>query len=153
MHLLADHLVAMIWMNDKYFLDTNILVYTFDRSVPDKKLVANTLVENALTHKEGVISFQVIQEFINVSTKKFDKPLSQQDAQIYLNAVLSPLCKFHSDTNFYSQALQTKQRWRYSWYDSLIITAALNLNCVLLYSEDFQHNQQLDGMTIVNPFL
>ena len=140
-------------MSDNYFLDTNILVYTFDQSTPNKRAVAQSLVEKALTNKNGAISFQVIQEFINVSTKKFDKPLSLQDAQIYFNAVLSPLCRFYPGTNYYSQALQTKQKWRYSWYDSLIITAALNLNCTLLYSEDLQHNQQLDGMTIVNPFL
>ena len=140
-------------MSDKCFLDTNILIYTFDHSTQNKRAVAQSLVEKALTSKNGAISFQVIQEFINVSTKKFDKPLSLQDAQIYLNAVLSPLCRFYPDTNFYSQALQTKQKWRYSWCDSLIITAALNLNCTQLYSEDLQHDQKLDGMTIVNPFL
>ncbi len=137
---------------DKYFLDTNILIYSFDHQAENKKSIAQSLIENALINKNGVISFQVVQEFINVATKKFLTPLSEQDSIIYLNQVLSPLCHLYPNASFYSQAILNKERWRYSWYDSIIITAALNLNCKILYSEDMQHLQKFDGLTIVNPF-
>ena len=139
-------------MNDKYFLDTNVIVYSFDPNIPDKQHAARSLIRNALTG-QGCISYQVAQEFFNLATRKFEIPLSLQDCKIYLNDVLAPLCEIFPSIEFYSQALQIKERWQYSWYDSLIVTAALQANCTILYSEDMHHGHLINQLTITNPFL
>lgn len=140
-------------MSDKYFLDTNIFVYSFDHNEPSKQNVARQLIRSALTQQHGCISFQVIQEFLNVATRRFIKPLALQDCKIYLNDVLAPLCEIFPCIEFYSQALQIADRWQYSFYDSLIITAAIQANCTILYSEDLQHGHVINNLTITNPFV
>ena len=77
----------------------------------------------------------------------------RKQSQIYLNDVLAPLCEIFPSIEFYSQALQIKERWQYSWYDSLIVTAALQANCTILYSEDMHHGHLINQLTITNPFL
>lgn len=139
-------------MNDKFFLDTNVLVYSFDSSAPRKQNVARALIRRALSHQSGCISFQVVQEFLNVATRKFARPLSYQDCNRYLHEVLAPLCQVFPSVDFYSHSLQHADRWKYSLYDSLIITAALQANCRILYSEDLQHGQGIHDLTITNPF-
>ena len=140
-------------MSAKYFLDTNILVYTFDPRDRRKQRVANHLVATALQTQQGVISFQVVQEFLNVATKKFSRPLSYEDAQAYLASVLTPLCSIHSSTALYENALGLAARWQFSFYDSLIVSAAEQAGCDQLISEDLQHKQQIGNMRIVNPFV
>ncbi len=139
-------------MNGKFFLDTNILVYTFDSTSPLKKERAYELVNQAIVGQRGVISFQVVQEFLNVAIRKFARPLSTRDCDAYLDRVLTPLCEVFPDMNFYAKGLELAERYKYSFYDSLIIAAALEAECETLYSEDFQHGQVIRNMTIVDPF-
>ena len=139
-------------MKDKYFLDTNVFVYSFDLSEPVKKSIARDLIQRSLKDNMGCISSQVIQEFLNVATKKFDPPLSCDDSLKYLNAVLAPLCEIYTSIDLYRKTIETSQRWKYSFYDSMIVTAAIQTNCSTLYSEDLQHGQKIEALTIVNPF-
>jgi len=139
-------------MNGKFFLDTNILVYTFDATAPAKQQIARELVSTALTLQQGMISYQVVQEFLNVATRKFSVPLTPADANIYLDKVLTPLCELFPSMSYYSKALGISDRWGFSLYDSLIITAALETGCDTLYTEDLQHGQSIQGLTITNPF-
>lgn len=139
-------------MSVKFFLDTNIVVYTFDAESPRKKRRAQELVEQALRTHEGVVSTQVVQEFLNVATVKFTTPLKFSDAQQYLHDVLAPLCTVFPSIDLFQQALVLQQETRYSFYDSLIIGGALQAGCETLYSEDLQHGQQIRGLRIVNPF-
>jgi len=140
-------------MNDKFFLDTNVFVYTFDRESPRKREQAAALVAEALTGSRGVISYQVAQEFLNAAVRKFAKPLSIPDAQRYLTVVLEPLCAVFSSVELFHQALDISGRWNYSFYDSMIIAAALQADCSVLYSEDLQNGQKIGRLKIVNPFL
>jgi predicted nucleic acid-binding protein len=66
---------------------------------------------------------------------------------------LEPLCEIHSSIQLYHQALDISERWRYSFYDALIISAALQSSCKILYSEDLQHDQNIHDIRIINPFL
>jgi predicted nucleic acid-binding protein len=93
-----------------------------------------------------------VQEFLNVATRKFKKPLSLADAQQYLTRVLEPLCEIYSSVGLYHQALEIASRWKYAFYDSLMIAAALNSSCQVLYSEDLQDEQRLMELVIANPF-
>lgn len=140
-------------MSAKFFLDTNIMVYTFDVRAPKKKERAQELVEQALRTHEGVVSTQVVQEFLNVATTKFAIPLKLSDAQQYLQDVLNPLCSVFPSIDLYRQALVLQQDTKYSFYDALIIGGALQAGCEALYSEDLQHGQQIRGLQVLNPFL
>ncbi len=139
-------------MKGKYFLDTNVFVYSFDDKEPEKKSKSEELINTALKEHKGIISYQVIQEFLNVATGKFKVPISIQDCHSYINFVLEPMCEVFSSTDLFRQGLEIKSRWKYSFYDSLIIAAALNAGCKTLYSEDLQTGQEILGMEIVNPY-
>ncbi len=138
-------------MSDRFFLDTNILVYSFDRTATRKQLRARELIAKALEGR-GVISFQVVQEFLNVALRKFARPMTVEQAQDYLDTVLVPLCRVHSDPSLYGEALSAHLRWRFSFYDSLVVAAALRSGCDTLYSEDLHHGQRIGRLTIVDPF-
>ncbi len=140
-------------MNGRAFLDTNILVYTFDDRDPGKREAARTMVESALRDRTAIISFQVIQEFLNVATRKFATPLTETDSALYLEKVLNPLCEVHSSIDLYKDALDIQDRWKYGFYDSLILAASLAGNCEILFTEDLQHGQKIRDITIINPFL
>ncbi|MBT3217543.1 MAG: PIN domain-containing protein [Proteobacteria bacterium] len=138
-------------MSDKYFLDTNILVYSFDDTDVRKRSRARELISTAL-QGSGTISYQVVQEFLNVALRKFARPMTINEAQDYLDAVLVPLCQIHSEPDLYKDALVVRLRWRFSFYDSLVVAAAQRAGCDILYSEDLQHGQQLGGVTVIDPF-
>ena len=140
-------------MRAKYFLDTNIIVYSFDASQPAKKELALALIGNALQSGLGIISTQVIQEFLNVATRKFMVPLTVEDAKAYLKMVLGPLCKVYPDQVLYEASLELQHETGYSFYDALILASALHAGCEILYSEDFRTGQQIRGLKIVNPFM
>ncbi len=139
-------------MPAEFFLDTNIFVYTFDRREPDKRARALGLVERALATGDGVVSSQVVQEFLNVALRKFERPLSDEQALRYLRDVMDPLCSVFPSISLYETALSLYRRWRFSFYDSLIVAAALEARCEVLYSEDLQDGQEIESLTVVNPF-
>ncbi len=138
-------------MSARFFLDTNVLVYTFDPREPVKQTRATELVTEAL-QGHGMISFQVVQEFLSVASRKFVQPLSAADCRAYLDTVLEPLCEIFQTMDFYRRAVEIMDRWKYGLYDSLVIAAALDGGCRTLYSEDLHDGQAIEGLTIVNPF-
>ena len=138
-------------MKDKYFLDTNIIVYSFEPSFKEKKNISDELILKALKGK-GCISFQTIQEFLNVAIRKFELPLKPEDLRTYLEGVLLPVCEVFPSKELYFSSLEIQERWKFSFYDSLIIAAALESNCKVLYSEDLQHGQKIYELTILDPF-
>ncbi len=136
----------------KFFLDTNIIAYTFDETAEKKQAIAQQLLERAFK-KEGVISYQVIQEFMNLALRKFKPPMTNIQAKRYLEEVLLPICDYYPVDAFYKRGLDIQNRWKFSWYDSLIVTAALESGCDVLYTEDLQHAQNIETLTVWNPFL
>jgi predicted nucleic acid-binding protein len=140
-------------MNDRFFLDTNIFVYSLDRNAPAKAQKASRLIRQALSTRKGVVSYQVVQEFLNVVLKHSAQPIKTVDAERYLATVFRPLLGVESSSALFSSALQIHSGSGFSWYDSLIIGAAIRAHCDLLYSEDMQHGRKIGGLTIENPFL
>lgn len=140
-------------MSDRFFLDTNIVVYAFDRAAPAKVAIANQLIEKALTTQNGVISYQVIQEFLNVALHKFKTPITIEDAHTYLEEVLLPLCEVTPSGSLYHTALHIRTETKYSFYDSVMLAAALESKCAIFYSEDLETNRKINTLTIRNPFL
>ncbi len=139
-------------MSDRFFLDTNIFVYSFDRSSPAKAQRAAQLIREALTTQKGVISYQVVQEFFNVALRRFSQPMNAADAGQYLTTVFRPLLTVHSSQALYAEALQIHSQSGLSWYDSLIVSAAIQARCDLLLTEDIQHGQRFGSLQVMNPF-
>jgi predicted nucleic acid-binding protein len=134
------------------FIDSNVLVYHFDDRDAAKRQTAERVVRDALETRSGCISFQVVQESMNVLTTKLSKTLAPADARRFLDDVLVPLWSVHPSVALYQRALDVQARFRYGFYDSLIIAAALAEGCTRLLSEDLQDGQRIEGLTIVNPF-
>jgi len=140
-------------MNGRFFLDTNVFVYSFDASAPAKARRATELIRRAVATGKGVVSFQVVQEFFNVALRRFAQPMTVADAEQYLAAVFRPLMAIHSSQALYAEALRLNERYRLSWYDALIVAAAIEGQSTLLLSEDLQDGQRFDGLRVQNPFL
>lgn len=140
-------------MSDRFFLDTNVLVYALTKSDLSKQAVAIQLLTDAIDSGKGMISFQIVQEFFNVAFRRFRPPLTLVEAEQFLAMPLRPLLVVHSSYSLYSQALRLARRHSISWYDSLIVAAALEAECRILYTEDLQHGQKFDNLRIQNPFL
>lgn len=136
----------------RFLLDTNILVYTVDHTAPRKMELARRLVEDALVTGRGLVSYQVVQEFLNVATRRFARPFTTPEVEEYLEGVLWPLCRVFPSVDLYGAALDVADRWGYSFYDSLIVAAALEAGCTALYSEDLQHGQVIGNLSIIDPF-
>jgi predicted nucleic acid-binding protein len=140
-------------MSDRFFLDTNIFVYSFDRSSAAKARRATELIREALTTQKGIVSYQVVQEFFNVALRRFSQPMQPADAEQYLGTVFRPLLSVHSSQALYAEALHLHAQSGLSWYDSLIVSAALEAQCGLLFTEDLQHGQRFGSLQVRNPFL
>jgi predicted nucleic acid-binding protein len=139
-------------MSARFFLDTNIFVYSFDRSSAAKSRRAAQLVREAVAGRKGVVSYQVVQEFFNVALRRFAQPMTVAEAEQYLAAVFRPLMAVHSSLALYSEALRLSSKHRLAWYDSLVVAAALEADCAILYSEDFQDGQRFGELKVENPF-
>jgi len=140
-------------MTGRFFLDTNVFVYSFDRSAPAKARRAMELIRRAVATRKGLVSYQVAQEFFNVALRRFAKPMRAAEAEQYLALVLGPLISVHSSQALYGEALRLTERHGLSWYDALIVAAALEGQCEVLYSEDLQHGRRFGDLQIENPFL
>jgi predicted nucleic acid-binding protein len=136
------------------FLDTNIFVYAFLASEPRKRTKAVELIESCLGSGRGSISYQVVQEFANVARKKFATKLSSDDCKAFIDAAMQPLNRVASSTTLIHTALDLQDELRYSFYDCVMVAAALQAGSTTLYTEDLQHWQLVRGvLRIVNPFL
>src|SRR5258707_11515681 len=103
-------------MPGRYFLDTNIFVYSFDTEARAKSRRATELVREAVATRRGIVSYQVVQEFFNVALRRFAEPMSYADAEQYLGTVFRPLLALHSSVALYQEALALNQRYRLNWF-------------------------------------
>jgi predicted nucleic acid-binding protein len=140
-------------MSVKCFLDTNIFVYSFDKSAPIKARTSSQLIRQAVATRTGIVSYQVVQEFLNVALRRFSQPMTNAEAEQYLSMVFRPLLAVHSSQALYSEALRLHGKHRLSWYDSLIVAAAIEAECGVLYSEDLQHGRKFGELQVRNPYL
>jgi predicted nucleic acid-binding protein len=135
-------------MSGKIFLDTNILVYLYSVDEPEKKNTSLSLIEL----NNPVISTQVLSELANTLSRKFALPydvVAQAVAEVRDACIVDPVMP---DT--IAQALALAQKYKYSYYDSLILAAALSAGCETLATEDMQSGQLIEGvLTIRNPFV
>lgn len=135
-------------MSDSVFLDTNVLVYAYSDTELQTQIIARKLV----SENSSFISTQGLQEFSNVLHRKFNKTWSEI-ANATLEVSSSNLVHTNSEITI-QQSYKIAERYKFSFYDSLIIVAAPECTCSRLYSEDLNHTQLIDGkLAIINPFL
>ncbi len=140
-------------MSARYFLDTNIFVYSLDPVDPRKARVAEELVTRGVGSRLGLISYQVVQEFMNVSLRQFRATMTVTELELYFFKVLLPMMTIPSSSGLFLEALRLKRADQIAWYDSLIVAAAIQGGCEILYSEDMQHGRRFGDLVIQNPFL
>lgn len=140
-------------MSVDFFIDTNVFIYSLERLDEHKADIADRLIETGIATGNACISFQVVQECLNTAIRKADIPLTTDEMKKYLNSVMTPLYRVQPSGKLYLAALDIQRRYSLSFYDSLIIVAALEVNCKILFSEDMQHGQTIEGLTIENPFI
>jgi len=135
-------------MNANVFLDTNVLVYSYSVNELEKRNIARNLILDNFSF----ISTQVLQELSNTITRKLG--FSFDDA-IKVVEEMSKNNNLHTNTKItILNACEIAARYQLSFYDSMIVAAALESNCEILYTEDMQHNQIINNtLTIINPFL
>ncbi|MGI9027867.1 MAG: PIN domain-containing protein [Candidatus Saccharimonadales bacterium] len=139
-------------MADVVFLDTNIIVYAYDRHDKRKHERAKKLIFEELSDQKMVISSQVVGEFCNVMLTKKGVIIEDNDLQTVLQDVLQAKLAHLPSIEFYERAAQLFANASISFYDALIVQAALDLNCDVLYSADLQDGQKFGKLQIVNPF-
>jgi predicted nucleic acid-binding protein len=134
-------------MNDRVFFDSNILVYSYSSTEPQKQTIARKLI----TDSSSFISTQVLQELTNIVVKKFNFTYQNATDPVEECCKNSSLTVNSKDTILLAH--QIANRYNFSFYDSLIVSAALECDCSILYSEDMHSNQVIDKkLRIVNPF-
>ena len=133
------------------FFDTNVLVYAFDEGEPEKRAVALALIEEHLVDGDGVISVQVLREFYS-AVRREPQPLSNEAAATAVRrlAGFSPLSE---DAGMVLKAVRRTGEMSISFWDALIVEAALRSGADRLFTEDLQHGQVIEGMRVENPFL
>lgn len=133
------------------FFDTNVLVYAFDEKEPEKREVGSSLIEEHLMGGDGMLSVQVLREFYSV-VRKASHPLSTGkavEAVEYL-ATFSPMLE---NAEMVLSAVTRSQSISVSFWDALIVEAALAAGADTLLTEDLQHGQEIAGLRVHNPFI
>lgn len=136
-------------MSAEAFLDTNVLIYAIS-SDPMHSKKTRTAIELIGTQDCG-LSTQVMSEFYVTATRKLAKPLTREQAALFLEKLrLLPVVNFDADLVF--EALEFKQRFQISYWDAAIIAAAQRLEATTVFSEDLNDGQRFGKCRVVNPF-
>ena len=133
------------------FLDTNVLIYSVDTNETGKHELAVDLVEKHLVRANGAISVQVLREFYSVS-RKIDNPLSDGQAREMVRR-FATFRVLSEDAGTVLRAVRRHQEMSLSFWDALIVEAALKSGADRLFTEDLHHGQVIEGMRVENPFL
>ena len=133
------------------FFDTNVLIYAVDEGEPEKLGIASALVEEHLVEGDGMISVQVLREFYWASLR-LPRPLSYQQAQEMVG-YFSAFRTLAEDAGMVLGAIRRSREYMLSFWDALIVEAALAGGADRLLTEDLQHGQVIEGLRIENPFL
>jgi predicted nucleic acid-binding protein len=134
------------------FVDTNILVYAYDRSAGQKHTLAVQLMEECWKNENGCLSIQVLQEFFVDVTQKIAIPLELRIAR----QIVADLAHWRVHTPEASdllQAIDFLQEYQLSFWDAMILQSASRLSCTQLISEDLNHGQFYGKVLVINPFL
>jgi predicted nucleic acid-binding protein len=138
-------------MKDRVFLDTNILVYVYDRHDLRKQGAAQSLLIDGIENESAVLSVQVLGEFFNVVTRHIKQPMTSDEAKKAIES-FSNLIIQEIDLAMVERAIETHKIYRIAYWDALIVSAAERAGCKRILSEDLNDGQRYHGIFISNPF-
>ena len=138
-------------MNDKIFLDTNILVYAYDKYERRKQKKAQAILTDGIEQDSVILSVQVLGEFFNVVTRNIKSPMTPDDARDIIET-LGIITVQDIDYIMVKRAIDTQMKYKISYWDSLIIAAAERAESKMILSEDLNHGQIYHGVLVHNPF-
>ena len=138
-------------MPDRSFIDTNVLVYSYDSNDPEKQSRAQQVLASGIENETAVISTQVLGEFFNAVTRRIPNPLSVEEAEEVIS-LFTILPVIGIDVSMVRRAISTHRRYGIDYWDSLIIAAAERAGCTHVLSEDLNSGQPYHGVTVMNPF-
>jgi predicted nucleic acid-binding protein len=133
------------------FVDANILVYAFDASAKAKQAAAKALIERLWDSGTGCLSIQVLQEFFVTVTRKVAKPLTVEEAADRIRE-FSAWKVFAPSADDVLAAIALQQQANLSFWDAMIVRAAAETQCDVLWTEDLNDGQVIRGVRIRNPF-
>lgn len=136
-------------MNALVFVDSNVFLYAVDAGETEKQPAAAAWRAALWRTRRGRISFQVLQEFYVKATRKWPKAADATRAEIYDLMAWKPVVV---GAGVLLEAWKIQDRYRFSFWDSLIVSAAKAASCRFVLTEDLQHGQNLDGIEIISPF-
>ena len=134
----------------KVFFDSNILIYFVDERDSRKQEIAKNIISDAVQNKNGMISTQILQEFYNVITKKMNCPKDKAKELVKMFSELFPVTQV--TVPLILKAIDISIKDGFSFWDSLILSAANDTGCILVYSEDMNNGQIICGTKVLNPF-
>jgi len=135
-------------MKDKIFIDSNIFLYAFNDDDINKQNIATKIIMNK--NISYYISVQVINEVSNNMLRKLQ--FSNTEIKEFIDDSYKRYNVLDIKKDIFLLACDIRDKYNISYYDSLILSSAINSNCTILYSEDMQHNQKIENLTIINPF-
>ncbi len=138
-------------MSDRLFLDTNILVYAYDKHEPQKQRKAQELLTDGIEQENLFLSVQVLGEFFNVVTRHIPQPMTPDEAKEIINT-LSILPVQEIDLAMVNRAIDTHKAYQISYWDALIVSAAERAGCMMILSEDLSDGQTYHKILVRNPF-
>jgi predicted nucleic acid-binding protein len=133
------------------FVDTNVLVYAFDRSADTKHAVAQELLRRLWQDRTGCVSVQVLQEFYTTVTRKISRPIPGPEA-LELVHDFTMWTTHAPDAGDVEAAIRLHQALQFSFWDAMVVHSALRLRCSILWSEDLTHGQRMHDLQVLNPF-
>ena len=138
-------------MDERVFVDTNVIVYSRDASEPRKQTLAMQWMKHLWETRTGLLSFQVLQEYYITVTEKLHPGLEKAAAQDAIRSLFSwkPIA---IDVHVMERVWLIQTRYMLSWWDALIVSAAQISDCSYLLSEDFQEGQKYGNLKVINPF-
>jgi len=137
---------------DKIFLDTNIVVYGYDRTAAAKHEIAKAILIDLWNSGHGMVSTQVLQEFFVSATRKIPKTLSAKEARGIVADFLGWEVVVVNGERIL-EAIEIHEKHRFSFWDSMILSAAISGGAGILYTEDLQNGFAIGGVTVRNPFV
>jgi predicted nucleic acid-binding protein len=137
--------------NELSFVDTNIFLYAYDKSLHSKQSIASQLIKELWVNRSGCLSVQVLQELYVNLTRKIITPLSIPDARQIVSDLNQWQCFVPNGLSILG-ATEIQECYQISFWDAMVIYSAKCLHCEVLWSEDLSHNQDYSGITVINPF-
>ncbi|HKP54770.1 MAG TPA: PIN domain-containing protein [Chloroflexia bacterium] len=139
-------------MTARFFVDTNVLIYSYSLSEPDKQHTALEVLKYIRTKNSGAISTQVLGEFFVTATRKLTPPLTVDEAYQQVSYFITAWTVIEMTTPLLLEALRGVRNYQLNYWDAQIWAAARHNRIQTVITEDFNTGATIEGVTFINPF-